>query len=206
MYIDPIVAEDVKPLFDLTPIYQKTFRKIPSLNNLYEVNADGTVFRNAITKRPLKVFMDTHHSKSGYMAVFICYQKRVRRIMIHKVVAECWLGTLPANLEIDHIDRDSLNNTYTNLRYVTHSEQMKNRKLSQRIINQAKLNCYTYTMEKVAKSVTLVQDEVRWHFPSMTQCAEFLSNMLGGTSEHYRHYLKKRKTDVCGYTVIYSGG
>ena len=43
------------------------------------------------------------------------------------MVAECWLGEKPEGYEIDHIDRNSQNNDYRNLRYVTRSEQMKNR-------------------------------------------------------------------------------
>ena len=41
------------------------------------------------------------------------------------MVAECWLGEKPEGYEIDHIDRNSQNNDYRNLRYVTRSEQMK---------------------------------------------------------------------------------
>jgi len=67
-----------------------------------------------------------------------------KRIMIHKVVAECWLGDCPDGYEVDHIDRNPHNNDYRNLRYVTHSKQMKNRVLSDRIINQAKQNCLNH--------------------------------------------------------------
>ena len=194
----------VKSLFGLQDIYKTTFRRIPSLHELYEVNANGTIFRNALTKKPLTIRVDMHHSKKGYKAVFICLDKKVRRIMIHNVVAECWLGPKPKGLEIDHEDRNSLNNTYTNLRYVTKSENMKNRKLGDHVINQAKANCYKYTMEKVAKPLKLHKGNLDMYFPSMIQCAKYLAQELGGDFEHYRHYLKQHKSEVYGYTVEYN--
>lgn len=47
------------------------FRTIPSLNNLYEINCDGTIFRNVKTKQESKIKLDKHHSKKGYYVVFV---------------------------------------------------------------------------------------------------------------------------------------
>ena len=41
------------------------FRKIKSLNFLYEVNENGTIFRNVKSKKQLKIKLDMHHSKTG---------------------------------------------------------------------------------------------------------------------------------------------
>jgi len=40
------------------------FRKIPSLYFLYEVNADGTIIRNARSKRCLKCHKHKHNSNT----------------------------------------------------------------------------------------------------------------------------------------------
>jgi len=108
------------------------FRKIPSLDYKYEINEDGTIFRNVETGKNLKIKLDMHHSKIGYYTTFVHFGGRrignyIKRVMIHKVVAECWLGECPDGYEVDHIDRNTHNNHYSNLRYVTKSEQMKNR-------------------------------------------------------------------------------
>ena len=65
------------------------------------------------------------------------------RVPIHKVVAECWLGDKPDGYEVDHIDRNSHNNHYSNLRYVTRSEQMKNRDHTN-ISKQGTINCQNW--------------------------------------------------------------
>ena len=57
---------------------------------------------------------------------FICYDVH-KIVYVHKLVYETFKGEIPEGLEIDHIDRNKLNNNPDNLRVVTRSENMKNR-------------------------------------------------------------------------------
>lgn len=181
------------------------FKPIPSLDNKYEINENGTIFRNAKTKKPLKIILDMHHSLTGYYATFICLNGTVKRLMIHKLVAEAWIGPIPEGLEVDHIDRNSHNNHYTNLRYVTHSEQMKNRKLSIRIIEQAKINCRKYLVEKVMKPVKIISPKGDiLDFNSFTECSKYLAKIFKiGVEQIRRGVLGKRKVEYNGYKIIY---
>lgn len=105
----------------------REFRKIPSLDFLYEVNDNGTVIRNVKSKRHLKCFKKSHNSNTEYWCTQVNIKHHIRKVFIHRVVAECWHGPRPEGMQVDHIDRNSLNNDYRNLRYVTKSEQMLNR-------------------------------------------------------------------------------
>ena len=178
------------------------FRQIPSLNNKYEINEDGTILRNAITKKPIKIRLDMHHSKSGYYTAFICMNGKVQRLMIHKLVAECWLGEKPDGLEIDHFDRNSRNNHYTNLRYVDHSTQMKNRKLSSRIIETAKSNCKNY-VDSISKNVVIIDEDLNatW-FYSETSCAKELSKIYGIAEDTFRRSIFFKKTHFFENIII----
>jgi hypothetical protein len=46
-----------------------------------------------------------------------CIKRGGKRIMIHHLVAETFIGKRPENLVIDHIDGDCTNNRVSNLRY-----------------------------------------------------------------------------------------
>lgn len=48
-------------------------------------------------------------------------------ISIHSLVLKIFKHNRPDGMEIDHIDRNSQNNRYDNLRYCTKSENMRNR-------------------------------------------------------------------------------
>ena len=184
------------------------FRKIPSLKFLYEISEDGRIVRNVKSKKQLRIVLDKHHSKKGYYAfwtnVSLDGVRKDRRHMVHAIVAECWLGKRPEGLEIDHIDRNSHNNNYRNLRYVTHSEQMKNRVLSDRIIKQVIKNCQEWN-RKISIGVRLLKGEREEHkLPSLMQAAIFLAKLFPNVkSEHFRGKLKKRRSHIFGYDVVY---
>ena len=174
----------------------REFRKIPSLQFLYEVNEDGRIFRNVKSKKQSKIIVDYHHSKSGYCFTFVCIKGRVQRVPIARVVAECWLGKKPEGYEIDHINRNSQDNYYKNLRYVTKSEQMKN------ISERGKKNLAEYR-QKIMKPVALVKDGVKKFFESQTAAARFIADEFNKKVEHIRGKLKNNRSHIYGYDVIY---
>ena len=182
------------------------FRKIPSLKFLYEISEDGRIVRNVKSKHQLSIKLDKHHSDTGYYAFWTCVTidgvRKVRRHMVHKIVAECWLGQCPDGLEVDHIDRNSHNNHYSNLHYVDHSGQMKNRKLGDHVIAQAKRNCAAWN-DKISIRVTLKSDNNEITLPSLLEAARYLANIYGCTVDHARHKLKKRRSHIFDYDVSY---
>ena len=182
----------------------REFRKIPSLKFLYEVSEDGRIFRNVKSKKQNKIIVDYHHSTAGYCFTFINRNKKVLRIPIARVVAECWLGAKPEGYEIDHIDRNSQNNHYTNLRYVTKSEQMKNRDHS-RISKTGSANLAAARRLRM-KSVTLIKADVRKVFESQTAAARWLAEQIDKKVEHVRSKFKQQRKFIYGYDVIYRSG
>lgn len=177
------------------------FRKIKSLKYLYEINENGTIFRNVKSKKQYKIKLDYHHSNKGYYVTFIKLNKKTKRIMIHSVVAECWLGDRPNRYEIDHIDRNSRNNDYRNLRYVTRSEQMKNRDHT----NISKIG--TENLEKVRelrkKPVIIYNKQERIYFSSFADCSRFISKKYDKTFEAIRYKLKSKRSHIFDYDIIY---
>lgn len=177
------------------------FRKIKSLNFLYEINENGTIFRNVKSKKQNKIKLDMHHSQSGYYVTFCHLKGIVKRVMIHKVVAECWLGDCPDGCEVDHKDRNSRNNHYTNLRYVTKSEQMKNRDHS-RISKTGTVNLDVARRERM-KPVALKNGTSFLDFESYAACARWMAEKYGVAFESVRARLKARRSHIYDYDVIY---
>lgn len=184
------------------------FRKIPSLKFLYEISEDGRIVRNVKSKHQTKIKLDMHHSKTGYYA-FWTYAtldgvRKVRRHMVHKIVAECWLGECPEGMEVDHIDRNAHNNHYSNLRYVDHSGQMRNRKLGDHVIAQATANCQAWN-KSISIGVVLTHHKTGcvYEFDSIMSAARFLADDYLRPLDHMRTKLKKRRSHIYNYGVTY---
>lgn len=177
------------------------FRKIKSLQFLYEVNSNGTIFRNVKSKKQLKIVLDRHHSDKGYYFTWLCLKNKVRRISIAKVVAECWLGDRPEGYQIDHIDRNSHNNDYRNLRYVTQSEQMKNRDHTNIAANGC-INLENARRQRM-KPIKLIYQSLEKCFESIAAAARFLAVYYQNSFEHMRSKLKKKRAHIYDFDVVY---
>lgn len=182
------------------------FRKIKSLKFLYEVNENGTIFRNVKSKKQSKIKLDFHHSKSGYYTTFVRVggrkpEAKTIRVPIHKVVAECWLGDKPDGYEIDHIDRNSHNNHYSNLRYVTRSEQMKNRYHSN-ISKKGTINCQNWN-KSIMKPIIIKNNNEEKYLESIAECARYLSTLYNVSFDHIRTKLKAKRSHIYDYDIIY---
>ena len=159
------------------------FRKIPSLQFLYEVNSNGTIIRNVKSKRHLKLYKWHSIPNEEYWRVMVSVKKRVRNIPVHVLVAECWLGPRPEGLVIDHIDRDSLNNDYHNLRYVSQKEN---------VLNSTRI-----------QPVKLVSMQDNVIFSTMKEAAQFLSEKYGVPYGAPKWKLHQRRSHIYDYDVIY---
>lgn len=178
------------------------FRKIKSLQFLYEVNSNGTIIRNVKSKKQLKIKLDYHHSPKGYYTTFVKIKGVCKRVMLHTVVAECWLGDRPEGYEVDHKDRNPHNNDYRNLKYVTHSEQMKNRTLSDETIQRVINNCQKWN-QSISKPICIKNNEFKKTFQSIAETSRFLSEYYNVPFEHIRNKLKKRRSHIYDFDIIY---
>lgn len=170
-------------------------RKIPSTKFLYEINSDGTIIRNVKSKRTLKIRIKELKRGGRYKTVGVHVNRKLVNRFIHSLVAECWLGPRPKGYQIDHIDRDSLNNDYRNLRYVSVSEQMKNR--------QRNPNVWMKNLGCVPVKVILKTDEQENIFDTIKQASIFLANEYGYSYEHFKHKMVKRRKHIYDYDVSY---
>ena len=62
----------------------------------------------------------------GYKYIQLKRENKRTNFLIHHYVAKCFIGDRPDKYDIDHIDRNKLNNHVSNLRYCTHKENCYN--------------------------------------------------------------------------------
>jgi hypothetical protein len=121
--------------------------------------------------------------------------------MIHKVVAECWLGKCPEAMEVDHIDRNPHNNDYRNLRYVTKNQQMKNRDHTN-IAKHGSINLEIARQQR-AKPVRLYNNNEEYIFNSFADGARFLAERYNIKFDSARDRFKKHRKHIYDFDIEY---
>jgi hypothetical protein len=98
---------------------EEKWRKIAGFDN-YEVSSEGRV-RNVKTMRFLKQFPNDN----GYLGVILYRNGKSNMRRVHKLVASEFIGESEGR-QVDHRDRNKLNNHVDNLRYVPERENKQN--------------------------------------------------------------------------------
>jgi len=102
------------------------WKNIDNFNNYYQVSNLGnikSVNRLSLEGRNYKgKKLKLSISKNGYLYVGLSKNGKTKMFPVHRIVIETFLGY--SNLVCDHIDNDKTNNCLTNLRYISHRENM----------------------------------------------------------------------------------
>lgn len=94
----------------------EVWKAVPSIPVLLASNL-GRIKRLE-TERVLSV----RTSRNGYTTVGFSYQSNKRLCLVHRLVAEAWLGPCPCGKSVNHKDGKKANNLPGNLEYVSHGE------------------------------------------------------------------------------------
>lgn len=87
-------------------------------------STDGNVYRYSKREDKL-VLVKQSKSSTGYMKFGV----NGKMFYVHRALYETFIGVIPNNKEIDHINRDKENNSLENLKLVSHTENLYNRKM-----------------------------------------------------------------------------
>lgn len=110
------------------------WRPVVGYESTYEVSNLGNVRRSGPAARNgngrgggarLGLHLKQHSVPGGYQVVQLWQDGRPKMRLVHRLVAEAFLGPVPEGREVNHKDGNKRNNGNANLEYVTHSENNK---------------------------------------------------------------------------------
>ena len=112
------------------------WKEIEGFNGRFSVSSEGRIKQNALTYKSSNGITYSFDERiiepttwqSRYLRVDLIWRHVNKRLCtyVHKLVIETFLGPRPDGMEIDHINRNYLDNRLCNLRYVTKKENMQN--------------------------------------------------------------------------------
>ena len=90
----------------------------------YLIYEDGRVF-----SKKSNIFMKQSKNRDGYLQLCLSNRGKPMSKTIHRLIAEYYIPNPENKPEVDHIDRDKINNNIENLRWVSSQENSENRGL-----------------------------------------------------------------------------
>lgn len=108
----------------------------------YEASSLGRIRRIEATRTtPAGHVMSPHTDKtSGYRLIGLRLNGVRKTRLLHRVIADAFLGPCPAGLVVNHIDCDVSNNAPRNLEYVSQAENLAHTKRLGRARHSSKLS------------------------------------------------------------------
>jgi len=97
---------------------------IAGYENLYEVSSFGNVKRIVSYRSPHPHILKPYPNVHGYLQVSLSNNGLVKKLYIHRLVAEAFIG-IPKGLEINHLDTNRANNHLSNLEVTTHKANVE---------------------------------------------------------------------------------
>lgn len=97
---------------------EEIWKPMKEFPELYKVSNLGRV-------ASYRQVLSTHKINSGYEVVSLKINRKAIKRLVHRLVAEAFLPNPENKREVNHIDGDRLNNTLSNLEWVTSSENKK---------------------------------------------------------------------------------
>jgi hypothetical protein len=96
------------------------FKPIPGYDGKYLISSCGKVYSHKHKK-----FLKPQLKRNGYLGVILCKGSKTKHFMVHRLVAKAFCELSNGATEVNHKDGDKKNNHFTNLEWVTSSENRK---------------------------------------------------------------------------------
>lgn len=111
------------------------WKDIKGYEGLYQISNFGrvkslarTIKYRQYTKETDEKIMKLILNKRGYLYAHLCKNGKYKWYRVHRLVAEAFVDNPYHKEQVNHIDRNVLNNKSTNLEWCTNEENMKHAK------------------------------------------------------------------------------
>lgn len=128
------------------------WRVIPGFKD-YEISNYGDIISHKLGRTK---YLNPSISNSGYYNLSLCRNKEVYNFYLHQLVILAFKGPCPFNMEVRHLDGNPSNNHISNLKYGTHSENLKDA-IEHGTIANGSLNGSSILRERHVKEIKILK-------------------------------------------------
>lgn len=105
---------------------EEIWKDIENYEGKYQVSSLGRVKSLDYLRTGEERILRQYKQKGGYLFVILCKNNKVKKFLVHRLVALAFIDNPDCKEEIDHINTISDDNRACNLRWTTHKENSNN--------------------------------------------------------------------------------
>lgn len=102
---------------------QEEWKPIPGYEGMYEISNWGRVksYLYCNSQKTSERILVPEHTLNGYYRVTLCKDRKEKRYMIHRLVAQAFVPNPSSLTQVNHKDEDKVNNYFENLEWCDQS-------------------------------------------------------------------------------------
>lgn len=104
---------------------QEEWKDIPGFEGRYQVSNFGRVKSLSYNKTGKTRMLSIRPDKAGYCSTAIQENKKSRRVLVHRLVAQTFIPNPDNKPQVNHIDGNKSNNKVSNLEWATERENVR---------------------------------------------------------------------------------
>lgn len=163
---------------------------------LYYINRQGDVYSCTYNK-----CMKVQSDECGYLYVPLKKDNTQHKGRIHRLLALQYIPNPDDSSEVDHIDRNKLNNDLSNLRWVTHAENMMNTTRALHLKTPEEMEDRTLKIREY-KKIKAREYALKKKENSIEETPEQREERLAKNREYNRKYISNQKLkDLDGFNA-----
>lgn len=160
----------------------------------YMMSVDGEVMSLNYNKTGKHKILKLHKDKRGYCSFTVYINGKPKTISVHRLLWETFIGEIPENMVIDHINGDKSDNRLKNLHVVTQEGNVNNPNTRPRHVDGVRnarsktveqIDCNTNEIIKRWECISDVERELGINHSNLSQCCRGKYKTVGGFKWRY---------------------
>lgn len=165
------------------------YYQVSDLGNIRSIDRIINHPSKGAMRRKSKMLSPAPNGK-GYLTVVLCKNGINKTLVVHRIVAKCWIPNPHNNIQVNHINGEKRDNKIINLEWCDNSYNMN---------HAISIGLFDNKVKGNMKPIILIKDNITISFKSGKMAATYINTSSGAIG----NVLNGTRNKIKGYSVQY---